>query len=70
MPEKKTKTLWDRIKEGYTTIRELAKAGKPKEGEEPRKVPTPEEIGEIRRKAKRRAVAEKAKAEARKRRQP
>lgn len=68
--EKKAKTLWERIKEGYTTIRELAKAGKPKEDEKPKKVPTPSEIGEIRRKAKQRADVEKKKAAARKRQAP
>ena len=68
--EKKAKTLWERIKEDYTTIRELAKVGKPKKVEKPKKVPTPTEVGEIRRKVKRRADAEKRKAEARKRRTP
>ncbi len=75
--KKPEKTLWDRIKEGYTTIRELARAGKPKEpkaGEKkpkPKsKIPTTSEIVEIRRKAKKRADDEKRKAAAAKRKAP
>lgn len=75
--EKKAKSLWERIKEGYTTIRELAKAGKPKEGEKPKKGAkpkkkglTPTEIGAIRRKAKRNADEQKRKAEVAKRQAP
>ena len=68
MAKKKTESLWDRNKKGYTTIRELAKAGKPKEGEKDKKKPraaprspTREQIAEGRRKARERAEAEKKK---------